>query len=344
MKYKFIAGIDQSKLTLDACLIKTADGQKLGEKKFENTSKGLKQMIRWFKSFKIDLCELLLCTEHTGLYSYPLCVFCKENNLALWLESALQIKQSMGMQRGKNDRVDAMRIAQYADSHHNQIKLFNLPGKALLGLKQLLAYRERLIRAKQSFSNAEKEMKEFNADFSGHISKETKSLLTTFDSKIEKVNVKMSEIIESDEQLKKQYHLVLSVPGVGPVTATYLLVYTAAFTRFKTSRQFACFSGIAPFEYSSGTSIRGKTRVSHLANKTMKTVLNLCAVAMLRKGNEYFEYYQRKVAEGKNKLSVINVIRNKIVSRVFAVIERGTAYLSEEEYKKLPELIMAKKT
>lgn len=344
MNYKFIAGIDQSKLTFDVCLIKTDDRQKSGEKKFENTSKGFKQMYSWFKSFKIELCELLLCTEHTGLYSYPLCVFCQEHNLALWLESALQIKQSMGIQRGKNDRVDAIRIAQYAAAHLNGIKLFNLPGKALLGLKQLLAYRERLVRARQSFHTAEKEMKEFNADFSGHISKETKGLLKTIDGKIEKTNAKMLEIIESDDQLKKQYRLVLSVPGVGPITATYLLVYTAAFTRFKTSRQFACFSGIAPFEYSSGTSIRGKTRISHLANKTLKTVLNLCAVAMLRKGNEYFEYYQRRVAEGKNKMSVINVIRNKIVSRVFAVIERGTEYLSAEEYKKITRVAMAWKT
>lgn len=338
MNYKFIAGIDQSKLTIDVCLIHAAERQKLGERKFENTSKGFKQMISWMKSFEIDLCELLICAEHTGLYSYPLCVFCQENQLALWLESPLQIKQSMGIQRGKNDRVDAMRIGQYAASHLNQTKLFVMPGKALLGLKQLLAYRERLVRARKSFHNAEKEMKELKADFSGHISKESKALLKTIDGKIEKVNAKMLELIESDEQLKKQYQLVQSVPGVGPITATYFLVYTSAFTRFKTSRQFACFCGIAPFEYSSGTSIRGKTRVSHLANKTMKTVLNLCAVTMLRKGNEYFDYYQRKIAEGKNKMSVINAIRNKIVSRVFAVVQRGTAYLSAEDYNKITQV------
>jgi transposase len=295
-------------------------------------------MQKWFESFGADVSELLICSEHTGLYSYPLCVFCQENKLVLWLESPLQIKQSMGMQRGKNDRVDAMRIAQYAASHLNQAKLFVMPGKALLGLKQLLAYRERLVRARKSFHTAEKEMKEFNADFSGHVSKESKSLLKTIDGKIEKVNAKMTELIESDEQLKKQFQLVQSVPGVGPITATYFLVYTSAFTRFQTSRQFACFSGIAPFEYSSGTSIRGKTRVSHLANKTMKTVLNMCAVTMLRKGNEYYDYYQRKVAEGKNKMSVINAIRNKIVSRVFAVVERGTEYLSVDDYKNITQV------
>jgi transposase len=334
MNYKFIAGIDQSKLTLDVCLIQSADGKKLGEKQFENTRKGFYQMQKWFESIGTEVSELLICSEHTGLYSYPLCVFCQENKLRLWLESPLQIKQSMGMQRGKNDRVDAVRIAQYGASHLNQAKLFVMPGKALLGLKQLLAYRERLVRAKKSFHTAEKEMKEFNADFSEHVSKESKSLLKTIDSKIEKVNAKMIELIESDEQLKKQFQLVQSVPGVGPITATYFLVFTSGFTRFQTSRQFACFSGIAPFEYSSGTSIRGKTRVSHLANKTMKTVLNMCAVTMLRKGNEYYDYYERKVAEGKNKMSVINAIRNKIVSRVFAVVVRGTEYLSVEEHNK----------
>jgi transposase len=244
----------------------------------------------------------------------------------------------MGIQRGKNDRVDASRIANYAAAHLDKVKLFQMPGKALLGLKQLIAYRERLIRSKKSISTAAKEINEFDADFSGHITRESKSLVKTIVMKIERAEAKIRELIESDKQLSRQYHLVKSVPAVGPIMAAYFLVFTCGFTRFQTSRQFACFSGIAPFEYESGTSIRGKTRVSHLANKSLKTMLNLCAVSMLRKGNEYSDYYKRKIDEGKNKMSVINAIRNKIVSRVFAVIERDTEYLSVEEYKKLTQV------
>ena len=106
-----------------------------------------------------------------------------------------------------------------------------------------------------------------------------------------------------------------------------MLVHTHTFTAFKDARQFACYCGIAPFEYASGTSIKGKTKVSHLANKKLKSLLNMAALNAVRFDSELKAYYERRVKEGKNKMCVLNIIRNKLVSRVFAVVKRGTPYV-----------------
>jgi len=333
MEYKVIIGIDQSKLTVDAALLMVTNPEQLVTEQFENNVKGFKNMVKWLKKQSVcSLEELLICTENTGLYSYPLSVFCQENGLALWIENPLQIKQSLGIQRGKNDRTDAKRIAQYAFTHRHQVKLYSMPAKSLLTLKQLLAYRERLVESKKSFQIAKGELTEFKADLSGLVVRETNSVLKTIDKQIKKVHESMLQLVQSDETLNKQYQLIITVPGVGDITALYLLIYTGAFSRFNDWKQFACYCGIVPFDHQSGTSIRAKTRVSSLANKKLKSLLTMCALGMIKTDKEFKQYYQRRKAEGKNSMSVINVLRNKLVSRVFAVVRRETAYIPFEQY------------
>src|SRR5699024_1377439 len=139
-------------------------------------------------------------------------------------------------------------------------------------------------------------------------------------------------IIESNREINDLYDLVTSVTGVGKVTTWYLLAFTTGFTKFDTWRQFASYSGIAPFQKSSGTSIRGKTKVSNLANKKIKSLLELCAKNAIQHSPEMRKYYHRRVESGKNKMSTINIIRNKLVARIFAVVKRGTPYVEIAKY------------
>lgn len=96
--------------------------------------------------------------------------------------------------------------------------------------------------------------------------------------------------------------------------------------------QFACYSGVAPFEYQSGTSIRGRTKVSNFAQKKLKSLLNLGALSAKRHDVELKNYFERKVAEGKNKMLVVNAIRCKILARAFAVINRGTPFVNTQKF------------
>ena len=92
------------------------------------------------------------------------------------------------------------------------------------------------------------------------------------------------------------------------------------------SKILACYLGIAPFEYRSVTRIKGRTRVSHLANKDLKKMLDMAALVTIRKGNIMHGYYKRKVTEGKNKMSVINAFRNKVIHILMACIKNDTLY------------------
>jgi transposase len=329
MDYKLFVGIDQSKLTFDAAVLHPDKPDEVHHEKFDNNPKGLKKMIRWIQSLhKVALHDILFCAEHTGLYCLPLSIFLSEQHAHLWLENALHIKLSSGLKRGKSDPADAKDIAHYCYTHRAQVKLYQLPGKTILALKLLLTCRTRLVKQQSAWKINCKELTEFDADAIGLITKESKSLIKTFDKKIETIDAQMLKLIEEDEQLQKQFELIKSVHGVGKQTALFVLVFTNGFTLFDDWRKFACYCGIAPFEYSSGTSIRGKTRVSHLANKKLKSLLTMCALNTIKKENEFKIYYDRRRAEGKSHMSTLNIIRNKIVSRIFAAIRRGTPYQS----------------
>ena len=137
----------------------------------------------------------------------------------------------------------------------------------------------------------------------------------------------MQELINSDGELNRIYELVTSIKGVGRVLATQLLIFTDQFTRLTTPKQLSCYCRVAPFTHSSGTSVRGKTRTSNFANMSLKRTLHLAAMSSTQYVPDLRKYYERKVGEGKSKMSVINAIRNKLLQRILAVIKRGTPYV-----------------
>lgn len=144
---------------------------------------------------------------------------------------------------------------------------------------------------------------------------------------IKKCNQQIELLIQQDQQLGHQNQLLCSVPGVGKVIAAQVIAYTYGFTKFKDWRKFACYVGTAPFPYQSGTSVRKRTQVSSIANKKLKALLSMGAVNTLKTENEYHVYYRKKISEGKHHMVVINATRNKLISRMFAVIRRDTPYV-----------------
>jgi transposase len=111
-------------------------------------------------------------------------------------------------------------------------------------------------------------------------------------------------------------------------TAIALLILTGNFTLFGDARKFACFAGIAPFGRQSGKSVYRKAKVSKIGNGQIKSLLSMCTGAAIRTDPQIKEYHQKKRKEGKPEGVVRNAIMNKIIHRVFAVINRGTAFVS----------------
>lgn len=143
---------------------------------------------------------------------------------------------------------------------------------------------------------------------------------------MEHVDQQISMLIKQDEQLNQLFNLITSIPGVGLITATEVVLATDEFKAINDPKKLACHAGVAPFEHQSGSSIRGRTRVNQHARKRLKSLFHLAAMSAIRSKGEIQDYYNRKVADGKNKMLVLNAVRNKIIHRIYAVIRRGEKY------------------
>jgi len=120
--------------------------------------------------------------------------------------------------------------------------------------------------------------------------------------------------------------LMTSIQGVGQITACEIILTTNEFKHIKQPRQYACYAGVAPFEHSSGKK-QSRARVSHMANKKVKKLLHLAALAAIRCNKDLKTYYTRIVQEGKNKMLVSNAVRNKLIHRLFACIKNNRPYI-----------------
>lgn len=329
MKYRFYIGVDVSKSTLDVGIIDEQQKEEAHHLKVSNDDDGIRGMLVWLKAthkhFTVQ--DAVFCMEATGLYCYPLLQFLYQNKAVIWVENAIQIKRSLGILRGKNDKVDAMRIAQYALKNMDRMRLWEPTREAVDKLKHLAALRERLVETKKRLLTPVEEFHQMGQDgMAKMLEKSMRKSIRAIESDLEGIENQMKEIIDNDDQLRKLYGLVTSVVGIGFVTATNLIVHTNEFRILNDPRKLACYCGIAPFEHSSGSSVKGKTRVSHMANKKLKTNLHMASLSGVRKDEELKKYYERKVAEGKNKMSVLNAVKNKLVARIIAVVKRGTPY------------------
>ncbi len=329
---KLFIGIDVSKDTVDVCCYQ--ENKPAVNGKFENEVKGFKKMLKWVAAQDESPCQRwLVCLEHTGVYSWALSCFLGEKEIPFSIQPALQIKRSLGIQRGKNDRADAQMIARYAYLYRKEIKPTQLPSKALICLKNLLSYRSRLVRNKVSLQTSSQELDAYmTEDLTDLIVKDSTQHIKLLEASIRQIDKRIEKIIHQDTHLDRLYNLSTSVTGVGLQIAANMLVCTEGFTRFENFRKFSCYCGLAPFEYQSGTSIKGKTRTSELGNKKMKALIGNGVASAIQHDPEIAAYYNRKLAEGKHKLVVQTAIKNKIISRVFATVKRGTPFVPLFQY------------
>jgi transposase len=332
MSFTNFIGIDISKDTFDLALIHEGSPEKIVTTKFSNNHKGIVALEQFIRKQELVKQQILFCIEHTGLYCRVLSNYLVENQYAVWLEMPVQILRSLGIQRGKNDRLDAKKIATYAFTFKDKARLWQPPREEVQKIHDLMALRERLIESRKSILTP---IQEFEAtglsEVAASLRKYCKKSIESLDKEIKQIDKELEEIIDKDTNLKNKYKLARSVPGIGKITAMALLYYTNEFTLFRTAKELACYCGVAPFARESGTSVRGKTRVSNFANKALKKLLHMASMAAISSDKELRAFFDRKVAEGKNKMLVLNAIRNKILHRLLAVIKRNTPFQSEYE-------------
>ena len=241
----------------------------------------------------------------------------------IWLESSLQIKKAGGLQRGKTDTIDAQPvrrrgIAEYAYRFRDQIRLWEPPRQIVQQLAMLSAARQRLISVYNQLAGPLAEQQSFvNPVLQKQLSKSCQASLAAIDKDRKAIDKAIDVLIEGDDQLKQLFALITAVPGIGAVTATEVVIATNELKNITDPdagppKKMACHAGLAPFEYKSGTRVRGRPGVSQHrtgepARKRLKSLFYLAAMSAIRVKGELQDYYQPvrrcgKVKEGKNKM------------------------------------------
>lgn len=334
-KFTYFIGIDVSRNELDYAVIQ---GKKfLFHKEASNNTNAIFQFIEELKKLpNFTISKSMFCMENTGIYCNHLLVCLKKIKANVVLENALQIKNSLGLIRGKYDKIDAIRIAQYAVKNHYELRLWVERRPKVQQIAALFALRYRMLGLQVALKTPLKEQATFVIkkikDQSETLCKKS---IEAIKGDIQEIDLAMDTIISNDDYLLRIFEIITSVPNIGRITALEIIITTNEYKSIRNPKKFACYSGIAPFKSDSGVVIK-KAKVSSIANKRVKSFLHICAIGAVSRKGDLRDYYVRKTKiEGKPRMVVINAIRYKLILRVFACLNQNRLY--EKNYIRISE-------
>jgi len=365
---KIFIGIDFAKEKFDAALIAadSAKGEPIEYGVFENNDKGIRKMLKWVKDThpKSKREDLVFCGENTGVYSRPVAEFLSSKGYKICIENAYRIKQSSGLIRGKNDRKDAAIIADYILRHEDEAAEFKSEKPVLKNLDTLFKQRRFLVK-QASETKCKLESLDFEAgrkyELSATLDKyciikgsrltlkfdklaslsvsdtavvECLAMLKIYEWQTDELDRKMKETIEEDDDVKENFDIITSIPGVALQNAVAMILCTDNFEKFGfDARKLACYYGVAVFGKESGTSVYAPPHTSHLANKQLKSLLTQAAVVSVTHCKPIRAYYSRLIAKGKKQQVVLNNVKNKLLHMIMSMVRHRTKY-DEDAYGK----------
>ncbi|MFD1258109.1 IS110 family transposase [Mucilaginibacter terrae] len=332
-QFTYFIGIDVSRNELDFAL---QHGNKLLYHKEigNNVAEITAFLVEFKKTARYAIAKAVFGMENTGIYSNHLLTVLRRHKANIVHENPLHIKNSLGNIRGKYDKIDAIRIAQYLFKSRDNLRLW-LPKRPIIQqLAHLSTLRARLLTLKGALATP---LKEDTTFVDKKILSQSKKLcelsISAMTSDLVAMDNYIAELIKSDTRINHLHNTITSIPSVGTVTAVQILITTNEFIDITNPKKYACYAGVAPFKKESGL-ITANARVSHIANKKVKALLHTCALGSVRYVPEMKAYYERKVAEGKPKMAVLNAVRNKLVLKIFACVKQDVFY--DPDYKREP--------
>jgi transposase len=241
-------GVDVSKETLDVAV----SGSK-NHIRIVNGSMGFKQLQSWLKSLAVDFSQCWFVLEYTGGYEYRLVQFLESKAIRFTRVPGLEIKKSMGMQRGKNDKIDALRIAKYGEEKRGNLKVDKASSASITRLKQLLTQRRGFVKDKKGHEHRMKELiSMMDISVNDAIIKHYRQAVDFAKRMIVKTETAIMKIISQDESISMNFSLITSIPGIGNVNGWMTIAYTENFECFSDARKYGAYCGVVPYDHSSG--------------------------------------------------------------------------------------------
>lgn len=307
-------GIDISKASFDVAF-PTAKAYKL--KKYTNNTAGFVRLLD-------DLGDGCCCVmEATGPYYLRLATFLHEQQIAVSVVNPLVIKRfsQMRLLRAKTDQADAKLIASYGQNE--QPGLWTPPLQFISELQQENTVLEGLIKQRTAIKN---QQEAFGA--LPHVSRQAldalDQLLQALDEQISLLEKSMAR--KAKEHGDQQLECLTSIPGIGQKTAIKLFIITQGFSRFETSKQLSAYIGISPRIYQSGTSVKGRPKISKLGMSRFRAALYMCTWSAVKYNKACREFYERLLAKGKAKNLALIAVANKLVKQAFAIATKKQVY------------------
>ncbi|MFD2529347.1 IS110 family RNA-guided transposase [Polaribacter marinaquae] len=310
-KYKEIFGVDISKDVFDVY------GSTSGHNQFKNDASGFNFFLKNLPK------NSLVIMEATGYYHYRLAQFLYKQSVIVSVVNPLSIKRfiQMKLAKVKTDKSYAKAICDYGMI--NEVPLYNALTDVQSECLQLFRWLDSLIKKRTATKN-----KIHGEEVLGVPSKWVyRSLIRVkkhLEREIKGIEEKLLTLVKQEQQA--QLTLLTSIPGIGLKTALFLIVVTDGFEKFETAAQLCSYVGITPTIRESGSSVRGRARISKVGNRKLRNLLFLCSFTACKHNKGCREIYERIVNKGKSKKLALIAVSNKLLKQSFAIAKSGLAY------------------
>ena len=284
-----------------------------------------------FEEFGKILKENSHCVmEVTGCYYQCLATWLHSQNIAVSVVNPLTIKRfiQMRLKGSKTDRLDAQMIRKYGEVENPT--LWDPPSDLIIEATELQSAADIYIKHRAALKSKLQAL-EAKAIIKSPVVSSIKRQIRNLSKEIEELNQKLEAVIK-DYQPDLLARLC-SIPGIGRKTAISLIVLTHSFERFENSRQLSSYCGLNPIIQESGSSIRGRSRISKTCNREIRKSLYMCSLAAIEKNKACKEIYERIVAKGKSKKLALIAVANKLLKQSLAIAKSGLYY--DEDYRSL---------
>jgi len=314
-KYKETFGVDISKDVFDV------HGSDTGHNQYKNDESGFKKFLKELPN------DCLVAMEATGYYHYRLAQFLYKNGVVVSVINPLSIKRfiQMKLAKVKTDKSDSKAICDYALI--NEVPIYNALTDVQSECLQLFRLMDIYIKHRTATKN-KMHGEEVLGIPSKFVYRSLRRNRKHLDTEIKSIELQLLSLVKKDQQ--QQLTLLTSVPGIGPKTALFLIVVTDGFSKFETASQLCSYVGITPTIRESGSSVRGRSRISKVGNRKLRNLLFLCSFNACKHNKACRALYERIVNKGKSKKLALIAVANKLLKQCFAIAKSGRPY--DENY------------
>lgn len=337
MKPTYYVGIDIASATFMASVIKSPTNSIAEPKSFDNDTAGFELFESWLRQLGITPVQAILCMEATGVYGEGLAYYLAAHEWWLAVAPPLQVKQAFAPIGHKSDPVDARQIAEYAYRFQDQLHQFVPKQEIIEQVKVLLQLREQYVRQKTAQLNSRKALKRkpIRTPLAEALLDQS---ISQSENHIKTIEKEIRQLFNHDSDFGQQIALLLTIPGVGLLLASHIIVLSATLRDPLNHKAVAAYLGISPYQHTSGTSVRRQATSRHFGPATIRKLLHLAARSRRTHHPASRTYFERKVASGKPKSIVLNNMANRLLRVICAVLRSRQPFI--HDFVSLPPQVL----